>query len=315
MHTLELLICSHDRSGLLQNTLDSLNAARRPADWEIGVLIIANACTDGTHDMLAAYQKEAVGQSWIPLRWTAEPIPGKSNALNAAMPLLAADLIAMLDDDHRVNADYLAAICRNAEAHAEADMFCGRILPDWDGSEPGWVHDNGPYRIYPLPVPRYDNGPAAHLIEDAGPLPGGGNLIVRKPWFVKVGQFSTEFGPTGHDLGGAEDLEWVRRAIALGARLYYAPDILQYHYVDHDRLRLSYLLRKAYERSASSIRLRQRADKVPLFSYRKAFGYLAKVVFSASWQRRRFYLIRLSAALGEIKGYRHIARASRALRA
>lgn len=310
--TLCVLTCTHNRVDLLDKALASLNAAERPAGWRVEILVVANACTDGTHEFLDTYQCDAASHDWLPLNWMAEPVPGKSNALNTGMPLLTSDLTAMLDDDQRVNPDYLTALCRATEAHPEADLFCGRILPDWDGAEPGWVHDTGPYRIYPLPVPRYDAGPTARVIGDSGPLPGGGNLFARTSWLTKVGPFSTEFGPTGHDLGGAEDLEWVRRALALGAHLLYEPGVVQHHYVDTARLRLGYLVRKAYERSASSIRLRQTVEKVPLFTYRKAAGYLAKAIFSLSWPRTRFYWVRLGAALGEIKGYRQVARATNA---
>jgi hypothetical protein len=94
----------------------------------------------------------------------------------------------------------------------------------------------------------------------------------------------------------------------LGARLRYEPCVVQHHYVDGERLRLGYLIRKAFERSASSIRLRQRVEKVPLFTYRKAAGYLARGLLSLSGARTRFYLVRFAAALGEIKGYRRVVR-------
>ena len=117
------------------------------------------------------------------------------------------------------------------------------------------MHDDGPYRIYPLPVPRYDLGdrPLASPHETA--TPGGGNLVLRTTLFDRVGDFSTAYGPVGRGLGGAEDHEWVLRAIAAGARVQYVPDIVQYHYVDPTRLKLDYLMRKAYERSASAVRL------------------------------------------------------------
>ncbi len=106
----------------------------------------------------------------------------------------------------------------------------------------------------------------------------------------------------------------MRRALAMGARLRYEPGVLQHHYVDNERLRLGYLIRKAFERSSSSIRLRHSVEKVPLFVYRKALGYLAKGVCSLHWPRTRFFLVRFAAALGEIKGFRQVAReqASRA---
>lgn len=304
--SLTILICTHNRAGLLERTLDSLNGVPRPDGWRLDILVAANACSDETHAYLERYREQAESRGWLPLTWFAVPTPGKSHALNQAMPRVVADIVAFVDDDHRVDSGYLRAIAEAAAAHPTVDLFCGRILPDWDGSEPAWVHDDGPYRIYPLPVPRYDLGPEARDIHDDGPLPGGGNLFMRAAWLPQVGDFSTEFGPKGHDLGGAEDLEWVRRALALRARLRYQPAVVQHHYVDGERLRLFYLIHKAFERSASSVRLRERVDKVPLFTYRKAAGYLLRIVFSLHWPRTRFFLVRFAAALGEIKGYRQV---------
>jgi len=308
MSTLTILICTHNRAALLERVLASLNGARRPAAWRVDILVAANACTDGTEALLESYEREQAGRGWLSLTWFPEPVPGKSNALNQAMPRVGGDIVAFVDDDHRVDDGFLLAICRAADKYSDVDLFCGRIVPDWNGGEPAWVHDTGPYRIYPLPVPRYDLGAVPMEIHDEGPLPGGGNLFLRVSWLARVGAFSTDFGPKGHDLGGAEDLEWVRRALALGARLRYEPGVLQHHYVDNERLRLGYLIRKAFERSSSSIRLRHSVEKVPLFVYRKALGYLAKGVFSLYWPRTRFFLVRFAAALGEIKGFRQVAR-------
>jgi transposase-like protein len=65
-----------------------------------------------------------------------EPIPGKSHALNTALPLAMAPLIAFVDDDHRIDTGYLEAVWRAAQEQQDADFFCGRVHPDWDGSEP-----------------------------------------------------------------------------------------------------------------------------------------------------------------------------------
>ena len=306
MPRLTVLICTHNRAGLLEHTLATLNAAKRPVDWQVDILVAANACGDGTHDLLDGYRRDQTQREWLPLTWFAEPTPGKSNALNSAAPRLACDLVAFVDDDHRVDADYLVQVCRTADAHPEADMFCGRILPDWDGSEPAWVHDTGPYRIYPLPVPRFDLGPKPKALGLDTAIPGGGNLVVRSGVFAIVGPFATDFGPTGHDLGGAEDLEWVRRALQAGVRLRYAPGIAQYHYVDTGRLTLKYLMRKAYKRSASTMRLfpEQLVDAlIPPYMVRKTVSYLGMALVGFKRERTRHYLVRFASALGEIQGH------------
>ncbi len=300
---LTILICTHDRVELLGKTLASLNAAERPVGWEVDILVIANACEDGTHSFLGAYPDGLPGA--LPLHWLAEPTPGKSHALNLAMGVVESDLVAFVDDDHRVDPTYLDAVCRAADQYPETDLFCGRILPDWDGSEPAWVHDNGPYRIYPLPVPRFDLGGAGRPIDADIAIPGGGNLFLRTPWLRRVGSFVVELGPVGHNLGGAEDIEWVLRALGLGARLRYVPEVMQHHFVDTERLCMRYLLAKAYERSASTVRVHtSAAEGVPLYMYRKLFGYLFSALTAWSTNRRRFFLVRLAASLGEIKGHR-----------
>jgi GT2 family glycosyltransferase len=309
---LTILISSHNRAGLLDRTLRYLNEARRPSDWSVDTLIVANACTDGTHALLDRYVRNTSGSptrgTRLPLRWVAEPRMGKSHALNCAIPLLTSQWVAFVDDDHRVDSAYLESVCRAAEAYPEADILCGRILPDWDGSEPAWVHDNGPYRIYPLPVPRYDLGDRPLGAPHETATPGGGNLVLRTTLFDRVGDFSTVYGPVGRGLGGAEDHEWVLRAIAAGASVQYVPDIVQYHYVDPARLKLGYLMHKAYERSASAVRLGGTGNGkglVPAYMIRKAGVYSFAAMTSVGPRQRRFRLVRLAASLGEIKGSVH----------
>jgi glycosyltransferase involved in cell wall biosynthesis len=306
MPTLTVLICTHNRARLLERTLASLNAARRPAGWRVDILVAANACNDDTAARLDRTLQDQAGQDRLPLAWFAEPTPGKSHALNAALPRVSGDLVAFVDDDHRVDAGYLEAVCRAADSYPEADLFCGRILPDWDGSEPAWVHHDGRYRIYPLPVPRFDLGAAPRTLTAEVAIPGGGNLFLRTGWLARVGAFSTELGPTGHDLGGSEDTDWVLRALQLGARMQYAPDVVQHHYVDTARLTLPYIMKKAYKRTATTVRLDPRlsGSRVPKFVYRKLAGYVLAALTAAGQDRRRFFLVRTAAALGEIAGYR-----------
>ena len=93
----------------------------------------------------------------------------------------------------------------------------------------------------------------------------------------------------------------------MGARLYYSPSILQHHYVDSSRMTLRYVLQKAYERSASTSRLANTLNTkrlLPPYMIRKVLTYALQALVSISRDRRRFFLTRLAAALGEIKGFR-----------
>lgn len=277
----------------------------------VQVLVAANACTDDTLARLKNYQSLQIEKSWFPLCVTVVTAPGKSFALNQAITEINSDYVALVDDDHRVDGDYFLSIERALSTYPEATMFCGRILPDWDGSEPHWVHDTGRYRIYPLPVPRYDQGDTPRSVSvEQGPLPGGGNLVLHTSVFSRVGEFSTELGPHGHDLGGGEDSEFVLRALTGGEVLHYVPDIVQHHYVDNARLRLNYLLRKSYQRSRSVSRVHYTGTTVPRYIWRKLLEHATNAVFSLSWPKTRFYLMRTASTLGELQGIRDKVRKS-----
>ncbi|MDE2277285.1 MAG: glycosyltransferase [Burkholderiales bacterium] len=315
MPLLTVLICTHNRADLLQRTLAALDAAERPPEG-VQVLVVANRCSDGTHTLLDAAARPGAGR--LPLRWMAEPQPGKSHALNRALPEIDTPLVVFVDDDQRPDPRFLVAIRDAARDLPQADLLCGRLLPDWDGTEPAWVHDQGPYRIYPLPVPHFDQGPQRRALGADGPVPSGGNLVARCEWLGRVGLFSTDLGPVGHDLGGAEDSDWITRAQRLGATLHYDPAIVQRHHVESERLALGYLMRKAYKRTAANIGLHGApagGARVPLFVYRKLLVYLATVLTSPGAARRRFYLMRSAAALGELSGYRRLAGSAGAARA
>lgn len=303
MKQLTILICTHNRSELLRKVLASLNAAEHPGnDWQVTILVAANACGDGTIQLLTNYRDIQLDTHLLPLEFIEVPTPGKSHALNAAIPLIKSELTAFVDDDHRVAPDYLVAIAEAVTAWPEAGLYCGKILPDWVGTEPNWVHDQGPYRIYPLPVPRYDQGDEPrNILLEQGPLPGGGNLVARLSVFELAGLFSTELGPQGHDLGGGEDTEYVARLLSRGVRCLYVPQIVQYHYVDIQRLKLGYMIRKAFQRTRSISRVHGHG-RVPMYMWRKLTGYTGRGLFSLSWARTRFYMIRTAAAWGEILG-------------
>lgn len=306
MALLTVLICTHDREQLLGKALAALDAADRPPEG-VQLLVVANACRDGTHAMLEARARDPQGR--LPLQWVAEPVAGKSHALNTGLAHVKTPLVAFVDDDQRAERGYLNAICDAARAMPEAALICGSLTPDWTGEEPAWVHTKGPYRVYPLPVPNFDLGPEPRLLGPDGPIPSGGNFAVRREWIDRVGPFSTELGPRGHDLGGAEDSEWLDRALALGARLYYTPAMRQRHFVESDRLSLTYLMRKACKRTEANVVLHGgtlAGRGVPLYVYRKLAGYALNALTSLGAPRRRFYLMRTAGAWGELVGYRRL---------
>jgi GT2 family glycosyltransferase len=308
---LSIVICTHNRAELLAETLASLNRAQRPVGHSTEVVVVANGCNDATIPMLEQYVARQPESGNLPLRCFEEPRLGKSHALNHAIGLNLAPLIAFIDDDQTVSPGFLVAALAAASGFPEADFFCGKILPDWTGSEPAWVLDEGPFRVFPTPVPKFDLGEESCVIAPNTVTPSGGNIIVRRELVQRVGPFSTELGPAGHNLLGGEDVEWIGRALGKGATLRYVPDIRQSHYVDPERITMPYLLRKAFERSCSVVLFSPKSgttDRIPAYLFRKMVSHAFVALFTLDAQKRRHFMLRVAATLGELKGFRKVAK-------
>jgi len=308
---LSIVICTHNRRALLARTVESINRARRPTGWEVELVVIANACSDATVAWLSDYPGRF--PEGLRLTFEEEPTPGKSRALNRALTLVDGELIVFADDDHRVAPGWLEAVAGAAEAYPETLCFCGRVLPDWEGTEPGWVHDDGPYRIRPYPVPKFDMGEEPALISLDSFLPGGGNLFFRPSLLDVVGGFDPSLGPRGHNLAGGEDVSFVVRTLSAGLEIRYVPDALQYHYVDPDRLTWRYILRKGYQRSrdlrcSTPPPAGRQWGGVPLYLFPQLLIQLWRAAATLDADRRRHYCVRTASTLGEIHGYRRARR-------
>lgn len=310
---LSIVICTHNRAHLLRQTLDTLVRARRPEGLQLEVLVVANACSDETHALLAAAQADPTWRD-LPLRWIAEPRPGKSHALNRALAETEAAALCFIDDDQFVDQAFLPTLAESLHAHPEYGILCGRIRPAWDGSEPSWVHATGRYHIPIRPFPEYDFGDNPREISSGHKLPSGGNITVRRWVFEQVGSFSTELGPQGHNLMGGEDHDFIRRCLAQGVRILYVPGLKQLHAIEPERMRTGYMLRKSYLRSLSARRM-SGAPPEGLRPYlvTKPVQYGLNALLTLNSHRRFYYLIRMAAALGELRAAMtpHTLRSSR----
>ena len=307
---IEILICTHNRVELLRKTLDSINQAKRPDNCLIQVCVAANACDDSTLFFLKEYVNEQFrDRALLPLIWFEEPKLGKSNALNSAIRHLSSSIVAFVDDDHRIEENFFWQILEVFKRYPDIDFFCGKILPDWTGTEPDWVLDEGEYKIFPLPIPKFDIGNSVQEILKGGAVPGGGNLIIKSEIFAKVGLFSMNLGPKGHNLEGSEDYDWVVRALSKGFRLMYNPGIKQYHYVNMERLKLKYLFKKSLLRTKTVTMLKENEKGIPLYVIKKMMIYSFNSIISLRVpDKRRFYLIRLAASIGEFLGHFEVTR-------
>lgn len=301
---ISVIICTHNRAHMLPDVLDSIEKAETLENTAIELVIVDNASSDNTFQAI----KKHAETSRFKINPLKEPQRGKTFALNKAITNASGELLALVDDDHIVSKGYFKAIRSAMANYPGFNLFCGRIVPDWDGTEPRWIHDETRYPIRPFPIPNFNMGDRVIEVQlDKGMfIPGAGNLVIKKSVFKNVGLFNERFGPKGHNLQGGEDLEFIRRALNNGERLLYIPEILQYHQVDKEKLTLGYLVRKAYHRSRVAYQLRENrpSGPVPHYLYKMALTHMLKAIFSLQQAARRFYLVKLATVLGEMQGHR-----------
>jgi glycosyltransferase involved in cell wall biosynthesis len=289
---LSVLLATRNRASLLRRTLEALARLAQPAGgWHL--VAVDNGSSEATPSVLAAYRQR------LPLTCIREPQPGKSVALNAAIPALTGDLVVLLDDDIVPEPDWLLQHAAVAAAQPGFGVFGGRIEPLWEAEPPRWILD---WVDLPLCY-------AAHkdLPEGACPfyLVYGGNMAVRAELFHRGLRFAPGYGPNGrsnYPLG--EETEFVRRAELAGFRSWHCRSAVVRHVVPKAHLRESWVLARARNfgrnqylmdgpairelrggtEAETAARLRRAIAEYRWRAWRAAFSGMAEARFRARWK-------------------------------
>src|SRR5215510_15106911 len=96
-----IIIASYNRDSELFKTLESLKALKSTGPCE--VIIVDNNSTDNTRQVVL----EAIQSFPISLRYILEKEQGRSAALNAGIREAAGEILAITDDDVRVDPNWL----------------------------------------------------------------------------------------------------------------------------------------------------------------------------------------------------------------
>ena len=121
MIRISLVIPTHNRAVPLLAALESVVRQSLPAEeWEC--VVVDNNSTDDTAERFAAFRSAHPG---VRLRMVRETGPGVSYARNRGLREAAAPLVAFIDDDERVNADFLRAYADFFDTHPGAVVAGG----------------------------------------------------------------------------------------------------------------------------------------------------------------------------------------------
>lgn len=295
-----VVVCTYNRRDLVVRALESIRSQvlRNGTTWE--VLVVDNACSDGTWDVL---QRMAAG--WELLRPIREPRPGKSFALNTAIRRARGEVLAFTDDDVVADPNWLSAMLEGMRRYGAA-MVGGRVLPLWTAGKPRWYRETE----YRGVIAHWDHGDKPFLLAETSSVPSGNNLAARAEVLRRLGGFHTGLG-AGRVHRGA-DSELGVRMFRAGERIAYIPDAVVYHRVDERLLRRNYVRRWYFRRGIAQSIIERPTEvgmpkilRVPRWRYRvlaETAGRWALAVMRADTDRMFYHETRLWMAVGFFAG-------------
>jgi glycosyltransferase involved in cell wall biosynthesis len=240
-----LLIATYNRAALLGETLNSIRALRVKTGrlWE--VVVVDNNSTDATRVLVEQQAKDFP----VPLRYVFEGRQGRSSALNAGLAASNARVVAMTDDDVKVDEGWLDAACEALEDPSVA-YAGGPVAPMWESPPPVWL-DLSRGDLWGT-IAIQDHGDRPFMYEEARRVPLGANMAARRSLFGSIGGFRTDLGRTsGRLLLGQEVPELLMRARAAGLRGMYVPAMRVHHHIPSARLTRRYFRKWWYGKGVS----------------------------------------------------------------
>ena len=244
--SLDLIVATHNHADRLRVLLDSIRDAHRPEQLSVRVIVVDNASSDGTADLVRTYPP-IHGQAAV---YLFEPRLGQAHAHNRGIGAVSADITGFLDDDERIGEEWLSTVLE-AFQDSTVGFISGPYLPDWEGPPPVWLP-----KTYPAVIGWIDAGP--NTIEFGPDQPAmmmGGNCVIRTEVIQRVGLFDERLGRVGEKLTTGEDQEYHDRLLAAGVRGLYVPRLVIYHYVPPERMQKGYYRRWCFFRGTSLARL------------------------------------------------------------
>lgn len=231
---LSVIICTYNRDKYIYNVLRSIAENDYPyTNYEI--VLINNNSTDRTEAECKRFQTDF---PQVTFRYFVETQQGLSYARNCGIHNSQGDLLVYVDDDARVNPEYLSTYARFFESNPEAMAAGGPIIPEYETEEPAWMSH---YTRQLVTGKLYLGNHEKEFPHDA--FPGGGNSCYRKRVFDKVGLFNVELGRKGNSLIGAEEKDLFDKMTTLGIKFYYLPQSILYHIIPEKKLTQDYFER------------------------------------------------------------------------
>jgi glycosyltransferase involved in cell wall biosynthesis len=246
-----VLIATYNRAALLDETLESLRGLRVAPGRTWNVIVVDNNSSDQTRAVVERHARDFP----VSLTYLFEGHQGRSSALNAGIAAADGAVIAMTDDDVRVDEAWLETACAALLDNADPSIAYagGPVTPIWEKDPPDWLDLTRGDLWGTIAI--QDHGDRPFVYDEAQRVPLGANMAAKRTLFDAIGGFRADLGrSSGRLVLGQEVPELLMRARAANMRGLYLPAMRVRHHIPARRLDRTYFRRwwfgKGVSRSA-----------------------------------------------------------------
>ena len=229
-----IIVSTRNRAGMLAGCMESI--LRDPSLVGRELIVVENASSDETNDVLSRFQRDAGS---VPVRTLSEPRLGKSFALNSALEVAGGRFLLFTDDDVIVEPGWADALVAPF-ADPGVGAVGGRIRPKWLSPPPPWLEG-----AHATVVTLRDWGTEPREFPPTE-MPIGANMAVRLAALPIDGvPFDPRFGHRGDAPIGSDENQLMYR-IRRTWRLRYAPEAVVWHRITPERVLWPALVRQFF---------------------------------------------------------------------
>ncbi len=228
-----VIVCTFNRSGLLEDTLRQLELQDLPAD-KYEVIVVDNNSTDNTREIAEQFTSRTANFQYV-----FEPIQGVSRARNRGYEEAKGEYLVYVDDDVLVEKGHLSAV-DSVVTRFDPDIIGGPLYPQYMDSKPKWFKDSYETRWH---------GDESRFSTTC--RVNGGNAVIRRTVLESVGLYDTQisFAGTNRSSMGedAKVLDTYRRQVPLDKqKVYYSVEATVHHKITGFKMTRGYVLKRGY---------------------------------------------------------------------
>ena len=217
MKDVSIILCSYNRAGHLEKTLQSLRPVEVPNGWTAELILVDNASTDATPDVMRAFTHPQMS-----VRVVEEAKKGLSHARNRGVKAAQGSVLLFTDDDVRFPTHWVEAMARPIR-DGEADAVAGGVaLTEQIDAE--WMTPR--HRSLLASTERIHPGRPERMV--------GANMAIGQHVFDDISKFDPELGAGQLGLGEETLFAWQMQAAEY--TIVAAFDVVVEHHPDVTRL-------------------------------------------------------------------------------